>query len=155
MENIKYTKGDATNPIVQGNKIIVHVVNNLGKWGSGFVLAVSRHWPDVRKKYIDWHSSGKDFKLGEVLFVRVEPNIFIANMVGQNGIRSASNPTPVRYDAIESGLLKVKDFAIANNASVHAPRFGAGLAGGKWKEIEKLINKCLCENNVPVTIYDL
>jgi O-acetyl-ADP-ribose deacetylase (regulator of RNase III) len=30
MEMIKYTKGDATRPVGAGNKIIVHVCNDIG-----------------------------------------------------------------------------------------------------------------------------
>jgi hypothetical protein len=39
-------------------------------------------------------------------------------------------------------------------ASVHMPRIGCGLAGGKWEQIEPLIGKTLCEKDVAVTIYD-
>lgn len=42
MININYIKGDATQPIGENNKIIAHICNNEGKWGVGFVLAVSK-----------------------------------------------------------------------------------------------------------------
>ena len=34
---INYLKGDATNPASSGNKIIVHVCNDISGWGKGFV----------------------------------------------------------------------------------------------------------------------
>src|SRR5262245_8320884 len=39
MTAITYVKGDATSPQADGNKIIAHVCNDVGKWGKGFVLA--------------------------------------------------------------------------------------------------------------------
>jgi O-acetyl-ADP-ribose deacetylase (regulator of RNase III) len=44
MGEISYVKGDATSPQARGIKIIGHVCNDLGGWGKGFVLAVSRRW---------------------------------------------------------------------------------------------------------------
>ena len=41
MKEIIYLKGDATSPQVSGYKIIVHICNNRGSWGAGFVMAIS------------------------------------------------------------------------------------------------------------------
>lgn len=38
---IHYLKGDATNPVGPGPKIIAHICNDIAAWGKGFVLAVS------------------------------------------------------------------------------------------------------------------
>jgi hypothetical protein len=34
------------------------------------------------------------------------------------------------------------------------PRIGCGLAGGKWEEIEPIIERTLIEADVKVTVYD-
>ena len=34
------------------------------------------------------------------------------------------------------------------------PRIGCGLAGGKWTEVEPLIEVHLVSADVPVTVYD-
>lgn len=39
-------------------------------------------------------------------------------------------------------------------ASVHMPRIGCGLAGGRWDRIEPLITAALCENGIATTVYD-
>ncbi len=44
MIQINYVKGDATAPIGIGNKIIVHICNDIGRWGKGFVMALSKKW---------------------------------------------------------------------------------------------------------------
>lgn len=72
---IKYLKGDATKPIGEGNKVIVHVCNDVGGWGRGFVLALSKRWAEPERKYREWAKSGDKFELGEVQFVQVEPTV--------------------------------------------------------------------------------
>lgn len=41
---INYTTGDATQPTGAGPKIIVHICNDIGGWGRGFVVAISNRW---------------------------------------------------------------------------------------------------------------
>jgi O-acetyl-ADP-ribose deacetylase (regulator of RNase III) len=156
---IKYVTGDATNPTETGRKIIVHVVNNQNRWGRGFVLALSKKWKLAEEMYRKWGKekviNGNEFKLGNVQFVKVDPEIVIANMVGQHGVETENGVPPVRYDAIRECLRKVCSAAQKNNAVVIGPKFGAGLAGGTWSEIEKTIEDELCSKGVGVTIYEL
>jgi O-acetyl-ADP-ribose deacetylase (regulator of RNase III) len=154
MTSITYLKGDATSPQAAGNKIICHVCNDRGRWGKGFVLALSARWPGPEQAYREWFRGGEGFGLGAVQFVQVGPNTWVANMVGQHGLRGGRTP-PIRYEAVEQCLGKVADKAKELGASAHMPRIGCGLAGGKWDLIEPLIVKTLCEAGVPVTVYDL
>lgn len=156
MTEITYLKGDATQPHAKGTKIIVHVCNDLGGWGKGFVLAISKRWTEPEKQYRHWHQnrSQNNFALGAVQFVQVEDYVWIANMIGQRGMKTGSNGPPVRYQAIESGLTQVAEKALELSASVHMPRIGCGLAGGNWDKIEPLILKTLCESHVSVFVYD-
>jgi len=155
VSSINYIKGDATSPQSEGNKIIVHVCNDIGGWGKGFVMAISAKWTAPEKQYRQWYRSKQNFVLGEVQLVKVEEDIWIANLIGQRNInRDEFGNPPVRYDAIENGLIKIAAFAKLNKASVHMPRIGCGLAGGKWEQIEPLIVKTLSENEINVTVYD-
>jgi O-acetyl-ADP-ribose deacetylase (regulator of RNase III) len=155
---ITYVTGDATAPIGDGPKIVVHVVNDRGLWGRGFVLAVSKRWPEPEAEYRRWFlgtGDVPDFALGAVQFVPVGDGIEVANMVGQRGIRAVCGIPPIRYFALERGLGRVARQARAAGASVHMPRIGCGLAGGTWDCVEPLIVAELCGRGVPVTVYDL
>ncbi|MFF9208676.1 MULTISPECIES: macro domain-containing protein [unclassified Streptomyces] len=156
MSEITYVRGDATVPFGKGVKLIAHVCNDLGGWGKGFVLALSRRWPEPEKAYRAWHRdrAANDFALGAAQFVQVEPYIWVANMIGQRGIRTGSNGVPVRYEAIDAALARLADKALELGASVHMPRIGCGLAGGRWSRIEPLITERLVRRGVPVTVYD-
>ena len=156
MKDIQYTKGDATAPQSEGNKIIVHICNDIGGWGKGFVMAISKRWKKPENQYREWFKSKDGFELGKVQFVQVEEDLSVANLIGQHKINKDENGNaPIRYNAIEDGLKEVALFAKENNASIHMPRIGCGLAGGKWEMIEPIIIlKTLSENNIEVTVYD-
>jgi O-acetyl-ADP-ribose deacetylase (regulator of RNase III) len=152
---IRYISGDATVPQAAGVKIICHVCNDIGGWGKGFVLALSKRWPEPEKEYRAWHKSKEGFHLGAVQFVQVEERIWVANMLGQRGTKnSRSKGVPIRYESVGACLELVCVKAIELGASVHMPRIGCGLAGGKWAQIEPLILTHLCEKDIPVTVYD-
>ncbi|MCY0940723.1 macro domain-containing protein [Streptomyces antarcticus] len=156
MKPLKIIAGDATSPQAKGPKVIAHVCNDLGGWGKGFVLAVSRRWPEPEAAYRAWHRarSGNDFGLGAVRVVRVGPDLWVANMVGQHGMRIGSGGPPIRYDAMERCLAALAGHAEELGASVHMPRIGTGLAGGTWTRVEPLITDALCARDVDVTVYD-
>lgn len=155
---IKYVKGDATKPIGKGQKIIVHVCNDIGAWGAGFVLALSKLWKEPEATY----RALSNYILGDIHLIRVEKDIFVCNLIGQEGtisrpVRIGKPLPPVRYVAIESGL---KELATMLNmgdkpklASVHMPMIGSGLAGGNWNIIERIIEETLCAEGISVTVY--
>ncbi len=158
MNSIHYITGDATAPSGAGSKIVVHVCNDVGAWGAGFVLAISKRWKEPERRYRAWHAGGSQddppFELGQVQCVEAASDIVIANMIGQKGIRSSGGAPPIRYGAIEEGLACVAAKALKDGASVHMPRIGCGLAGGQWSEIEPLIQRQLIVRGVAVTVYD-
>ncbi|MGX4734709.1 macro domain-containing protein [Kitasatospora griseola] len=156
-QTISYLRGDATAPQGKGVRIVAHVCNDLGGWGRGFVLALSRRWPEPEVAYRRWHRerAGNDFGLGAVQLVQVEPYLWVANMVGQRGIRTGrSTGVPVRYEAVDTALATLGGHARRLGASVHMPRIGCGLAGGRWERIEPLVTARLTARGTPVTVYD-
>jgi O-acetyl-ADP-ribose deacetylase (regulator of RNase III) len=157
MSTIRFLKGDATTPHDSGNKVIAHVCNDLGKWGKGFVMALSARWNEPERAYREWHRDrdANDFGLGVVQVVQVESSIWVANMVAQHGIRGGSRTPPIRYNFVRDCLAKLAEAAQNLEASVHMPRIGCGLAGGRWELIEPLILETLCESGVAVSVYDL
>lgn len=147
-------KGDATSPQAKGVKVIAHVCNDVGGWGKGFVLAVSRRWTEPEAEYRAWYRgrAENDFGLGAVQFVQVERYVWVANMVAQRGIRPSRSGPPIRYYALDRALEAVGGKALELSASVHMPRIGCGLAGGRWELVEPLIERRLAK--VSVTVYE-
>lgn len=75
-------------------------------------------------------------------------------MIGQRGTRTGSKGVPVRYEAIDTALGLLAARVAELDASVHMPRIGCGLAGGKWPRVEPLITERLVRRGIAVTVYD-
>lgn len=142
----------------------MHCCNNVGAWGAGFVLAISKKWDLPEIAYKKWFETKKipdllfdnvyttgSFQLGQVQFVKVNDNIYIANIIGQKGLGGFA----VRYNALTLGMKYCSKFAEKYNLDIAAPRLGSGLAGGEWFEIENIINTELINKNIKVRIYSL
>ena len=168
---ITYLKGDATCPQAKGRKVIAHICNDIGKWGAGFVLAISKRWAQPEASYREWYNqdrwadavrpqnttAGKivlttgPFALGQVQLVQVLPDTFVVNMVAQAGTKTGSKGPPIRYEALATCLERL-DAVAGEGASIHMPRIGCGLAGGKWDRVEPLVAKALSTRSV--LVYD-
>jgi O-acetyl-ADP-ribose deacetylase (regulator of RNase III) len=161
--------GDATDPQGTGPRIIAHIVNDQGRWGRGFVVAISKRDPVPEQLYRNWFRNGSymqfepqlasvPFALGQIQLTAYTdtPEMYVANMVAQRGVRHyRSQPRATDYDALQTCLHRLAEEAARLGASVHMPRIGCGLGGGVWEEIEPLINDALATREVPVTVYDL
>ncbi|MBI1913279.1 MAG: macro domain-containing protein [Planctomycetes bacterium] len=156
MSTITYLKGDATCPQATGNKVLCHIASDRGRWGKGFVVAISKRWKTPEEEYRRWYKerTTNDFALSAVQFVQAESQLWVANMIGQHGMTAGSEGPPIRYEAVRQCLEKVRDKALELSASVHMPRIGCGLAGGKWPEIQKIIEETLCAAGLEVFVYD-
>ena len=156
MKTITYLKGDATCPQDKGVKIIVHICNTIGGWGKGFVLAISKRWPEPEKEYRHWYRNrvNNDFGLGAIQLIQVSDYVYVGNMVAQQGIKTGSKGVPIRYEAVASCLTKIAKEAKTLNASIHMPRIGCGLAGGKWERISPIIEETLLKQELDVYVYD-
>ena len=130
--------GDATNPIKtkQPVRVIMHVCNNKGGWGRGFVKAVSRRWKQPEKKY----RSIKEYVLGTVQLVNVGEGIVVANMIAQDTYgRHCKKRRCIDYDALSKCLRILALELDPQKHSIHFPKIGAGLGGGKWADIADII----------------
>lgn len=154
MVKINYVIGDATIPLGDGRKIIAHVCNDIGGWGRGFVMALSKRWIEPEKSYREWYRSGENFRLGEVMFVKVEDGLCVANMIAQHNVWSVDGIPPIRYDSLRLCLRKVYELSERAGATVHMPRIGCGLAGGNWDIVENIIMEELVDKGIQVTVYD-
>lgn len=156
----------------QGRSVVIpHVCNDIGGWGSGFVVPLGKFYPAAREAYLQWAKNGEyylnpnhdvnlwkgedvvPFKLGQVQFVQAAENVVVANMIGQHEtIRPGY--TPIRYYAVAAAIRLVRKYVAAKGIDeIHAPKFGSKLAGGKWTVIEALAEEAW--NEKPTYVYEL
>jgi O-acetyl-ADP-ribose deacetylase (regulator of RNase III) len=147
VDGIRYLDGDATQPVGEDNKFIIHCCNNKRKWGAGFVLALSNRWPSTKTAYLD-----SNMELGSCSIIKVEPDIFVINIIAQNGL-GRRRIRYVDYEALRIACSNIRSFVMKFKGSIHAPRLGSGLAGGKWSIIERILVEEFVNHGIQVTIY--
>lgn len=150
MRKINYITGDATNPQGDGVKIIPHVCNDIGGWGAGFVLALSKKWKEPEAEY----RGKRSYMIGNVQLVRVEEDTYVFNMIAQHLTRKDEDgDAPIRYGRLMDCLRSLNQISKQLNASIHCPKFGSDLAGGNWDCIEHMLKEII-EPQIPVTVYN-
>jgi O-acetyl-ADP-ribose deacetylase (regulator of RNase III) len=109
---IKYVHGDATALPPGGNQIIVHICNDRGSWGDGFVMDVSCRWIEPEACYHVYAESfnGKPMELGAVQLVQVEDCSWIVNVIAQT--KGFKHPDgwpvpPIRYSVVCHVLMRI------------------------------------------------
>ena len=160
---IKYLTGNVCNSDVDGLKILCHIVNSDGAWGSGVVIPIGNKWPLVRNAYIDWYQSTThscDFYdvsvpwlLGEVQFIQADKDTIVANMLGQKspGFYETINGRvwpPIRLEAVEECMHRVAQFAKDRKATIIAPWFGTLRAGSDKATIKAMIERIWADCDV-------
>lgn len=138
------------------NVIIPHVTNDIGAWGSGFVLALSKKWPMSlrdRSPEFEYKRDPRARSLGITQLVKSESSgenalLYVANMCSQKGISSKSvhssterNEKPIKYVSLMTCMQTVAEFAKEKNLGIVCPKFGSDRAGGNWDFITELIEE--------------
>ena len=159
-------RGDATEPQrLSDNElaIIPHVCNDEGKWGAGFVLALSKKWESPKQDYqrcCRVSIENNIPSLGKTRFSKVDDSTIVANMIAQRGIVSPKNPIPLKYRSLIRCMENVFSYVelhkleSKNPVVIHCPKFGSDLAGGDFRFILELIREIWLENGIDVVVYE-
>lgn len=167
---ITYHTGDATQPDLEGEVTIAHIVSDSprGHYDAGFAKALAARHPSAQTRFKAWAQGRADdagtarpFGLGRVQWCAVGHDLgrthrfsdrWVANMVAQRGLRSAANEHPLDLDALDLCLRQLAGHTKLGNP-IAMPRIGCGLAGGNWDDVEPVIDGALRHHDVHV--YDL
>jgi O-acetyl-ADP-ribose deacetylase (regulator of RNase III) len=138
--------------------IICHGVNCQGVMGSGVAKQIRSKYPKVYETYRRYmahcHENYTDKDaLGVYQLVQVTEQLQVANMFtqvnyGNDGSRYVS------YDAIEesfSDLCKNLQYQ-GHTGTIYFPKIGAGLGGGNWNIIEKILDETIPECYNPTLV---
>jgi len=167
MSDIRIVKGDATEPVGSGVKVIAHICNDVGAWGAGFVMALSakdrgperdyRRWFNRRHLAKRWPAMFQRFELGMIQqpLSPFAEDVFVCNMIAQHGTcEDERGRPPIRYAYLMQCLHRLRVQALQLDATVHMPRIGCGLAGGNWDYVSQIIEHTLINYGIGVTVYD-
>lgn len=148
---INYLLGDATEPQSDHPFAIIHINNNLGAWGGGFVLAVSEKWIEPEVEYRRAIQK-QEIELGDIQIVPIEDFAVVVNMVAQDGFPTDKRPCAIDYEALAECLRKIAK-RLPPQYSINLPRIGTGIGGGDWNVIEEILNNELADYEI--NVYDM
>ncbi|XP_054904484.1 chromodomain-helicase-DNA-binding protein 1-like isoform X2 [Poeciliopsis prolifica] len=134
--DIRYVLGDVTHPhTARGDAIIVHCVDDSGRWGRGGLFTALEVRSDEPRKQYELAGKMKDLELGNVLLLpiddkqsRLDGRDQLALIVAQKRDK-ANNLSGILLSALDEGLKKISSAAKKSNASVHLPRIGHSTKG--------------------------
>jgi O-acetyl-ADP-ribose deacetylase (regulator of RNase III) len=136
---IKTIKGNVLD-IERG--IIVHGCNSHGVMGAGIALQIKERFPEAFHAY-----QKSNLKLGYISVVEVAKDKMIVNAITQ---KSTGIGKQVSYDAIEDCFIRIRElmnnhelFGLSLGLPLCFPMLGAGLGGGNWNIIEKIIDEII------------
>lgn len=139
---------------------VVHGCNCKKTMGSGVALALRNKWPEVYQADVDYDEFAGREKIGKFSWVDI--------MRGGERVKTVYNlytqvnylPRGVdhfEYEGFRTGLNSLlTHMASINLNSLAMPKIGAGLAGGNWRDIKKIIKEVLDNHQgMVITIYEL
>lgn len=158
----KYLQKEIEDGTVEESPIIViHCCNDIGAWGKGFVVSLSKFNREPEIAYRAWYKKRRELITGTSRYVlplgvaQVVPildekgkrNVVVSNIIGQHDIYNKNGMPPVRVKAIQSGVIDTIQCGwidiTRRKWRIWMPLIGSGLAGGRWEEIKRAIMEAL------------
>lgn len=145
MTKIIYKEGDLTRT---PEYIIVHGCNAQGKMNSGVAKAIRSYFPGNYDHYVRYLKTMEEMKkdpMGTICFYISTPREpgstekVIGNMITQK-FYGSDGKRYVDYGAIAKCMARLNKLVLPG-VSVAMPMIGAGLGGGDWKKISKIIEE--------------
>lgn len=142
---IEYVNGDVLN---SGEPIVIHGCNCFNTMGSGIARQVAVEYPEAQM--VDAETiPGDHSKLGEYTTAVGKNGTRIVNAYTQYGY--SRTEVSVDYNAIELVMDRIcADFDFDSYAM---PKIGAGLGGGDWNIIEKILERVSERHNKTFRVY--
>lgn len=140
---MKIIEGDLLQLAREGKfDVIIHQCNCFHNFGAGIALQIMRQFPkafesDKSSKYGDYN------KMGSFSYALVNGNknhkFYIINGYSQFGC--GVNKIRTEYNHVRSVFKRVKEIYGGAEQKFGYPLYGAGLAGGDWNIISKIIDE--------------
>jgi O-acetyl-ADP-ribose deacetylase (regulator of RNase III) len=155
---MKFVKGDLLDA---PERYIGHGCNAQGVMGSGVALAIKNKHPNAYLEYVRAIKSWNEqdiAPLGKFVAARsndkVILNLITQQFFGRDGQRY------VNYSAIKKSLLRAIRFIdsygpLNQERKIAIPKIGAGLGGGDWEEIVKILTEFENDYNFEFVVYSL
>ena len=147
---MKYIDGDLISIAKAGEfDIIGHGCNCFHSMNSGIAPQIKSNWPQAYSADLKTAYGSRD-KLGT--YSKSEAvGLTILNIYSQ--FKYGTHQIQVDYDAMRRAFKAIKREFGGEGRRFGFPKIGAGLAGGNWDIISKIIDEELINENVTIVVY--
>ncbi len=151
---MKTIKGDLIQLALEGEfDVIIHGCNCFCAMGAGIAKTIKEVFPEA---YIvdNRTGTGNASKLGNFTYATIlknENKIIVVNAYTQYDYTIGKEPN-VDYKAIRKVMRDIKH--AFHGSRIGYPKIGAGLAGGNWDKIAKIIDEELEGENHTLVVWD-
>lgn len=149
---MKEVKGDLLKKALQGEfDVIIHGCNCFVTMGAGIALQIKKLFPKAAE--VDSETIPGDVnKLGHFTFADLDEGFTVVNAYTQYG----HNPkrVNVNYEAVREAFCRIKNRWGGQGKKFGIPMIGAGLAGGKWEILSKVIEEEMVDEDLTLVIFD-
>ena len=144
---MKYITGDLIEQSEEFD-VIVHGCNCFCTMGAGIALQIKYKFPEAYMVDIQTQYGDRD-KLGTITYTKNTKPI-IVNAYTQ--YKYTRDDVDADYNAIRTCMKEIKNKF--NGKKIGMPLIGAGLAGGDWNKISKIIEEELSGEDVTIVKYN-
>jgi O-acetyl-ADP-ribose deacetylase (regulator of RNase III) len=130
--------------------VIIHGCNCFHTFGAGIARAIKQRWPATHYTDVQHTAYGDRNKLGSVTTTQVSPKLTVVNAYTQFGY--GSGRPNVDYEAIRAAFRRIKQLYGNKGLRFGIPKIGAGLAGGDWNIIAKIVDEVMEVEDITVVI---
>jgi len=147
MKKLKYVNGNLLDLFQQGEfDVIAHGANCFNTMGAGIAGQIAVRFPEAQQ--VDNTTTPGDLlKLGSLTVALTDYglifNLYTQYQPGKN----------LDYTALRLSLRKMARMIRGKKYRVGLPKIGAGIAGGNWQKIEKIIAYELRHENVTIVNF--
>jgi len=130
--------------------VIVHGCNCFHTFGAGIARAIKKRWPEAYRTDVQRTLYGDRNKLGTITTTSVSSSLTVVNAYTQ--FDYGSKGPDVNYEAIRAAFRRIKELYGNRELRFGIPKIGAGLAGGDWDRISRIIEDEMTTESVTVVV---
>lgn len=157
---MKTIKGDLIKLATMGEfDIIIHGCNCFNVMGAGIAKQIAFTFPQALEADKKTNFGSMD-KLGTFSRATFKVNdegavLTVLNAYTQFGTwKKGENQPPVDYKAVEDCFYEIQKQFGYQHLRFGIPKIGAGLAGGDWARIEKIIERYMSEEDLTLVVLE-
>lgn len=156
---MKEVKGNLISLAKEGQfDVIIHGANCFHTMGAGIAKSIKKEFPKAFEADKETNFGDRN-KLGTISLATFQINeeadfLTVINAYTQFGIRQHGYSSPIDYTAVDNCFYEIQKQFGYKHLRFGIPKIGAGLAGGDWEVISRIIENYLGQEDLTLVVLE-